>query len=121
MLYFYYRIYQQLKKVKTNSTPALNAMILLGILQGLNVLSVYGIVNYFFHISVYRIHVVLGGTVLAVLLFFSGFIFFVGRKDEIYKQYEGESKEERKRGTIYLLLYILLSIVFFFVIGETLI
>jgi hypothetical protein len=48
MKYFYYRIYKALTKVKTNNTPAFNAMILLIILQVFNSFSVFMIINYVF-------------------------------------------------------------------------
>ncbi len=121
MRYFYYRIYQQLMKVKTNNTPAINALGIFGILQMLNIGSIFGIINYFFKISLPRNQVVVCGIIFFVILFIPNFLYFFRRKDEIYKQYENETKEERQRGTIYLLLYILLSVVVFFAIGETLI
>jgi Ca2+/Na+ antiporter len=121
MRYIYFRIYQQLKKVKTNDTPAFNAMGIFGIFQMLNIASIFGIANHFIKVSLSRNQVVVCGIIFFVLLFIPNFMYFFRKKDEICKQYENETKEERRRGTVYLLLYIILSVAVFFTIGETLI
>jgi hypothetical protein len=121
MRYIYYRIFQQLKKVKSNDTPAFNALGIFVLLQGLNVLSILAVLNYFCELSLYRNQVVILGLILVVILFIPNFMYFFRKKDEICKQYENETKEERRRGTVYLLLYIILSVAVFFTIGETLI
>lgn len=121
MRYFYYRIYQQLKRVKSNDTPAFNALGIFVLLQGLNALSILAVINYFCKLSLYKNQVIFFGLILVVILFIPNFMCFFRKKDEIYKQYENETREERRRGTIYFLLYIILSVAVFFAIGETLI
>ena len=41
MKYLYYILWQLLSKIKTNDTPATNAMLLISLCQMLNILSVY--------------------------------------------------------------------------------
>jgi len=121
MRYFYYRIYQLLKKVKTNDTPAFNALLLLGLLQTINIATVLSLIKFFTKVELGKQQVVVGGLAVSFLLLIIEFKTLFHKKDEIYKQYENETKEKRRRGTVYLLLYILFSIIIFFVIGETLI
>ena len=121
MRYFYYRIYQLLKKVKTNDTPAFNALLLLGLLHTINIATVLSLIKFFTKVELGKQQVVVGGLAVSFLLLIIEFKTLFHKKDEIYKQYENETKEKRRRGTVYLLLYILFSIIIFFVIGETLI
>lgn len=120
MRYFYYRIYQQLKKVKSNDTPAFNALALLTLLQIINVLTLLAIIEYFVKIEIGKQQGIIGTLAISFLILIIEFKTLFGKRDEICKQYENETKKERKRGTIYLLLYIVLSLAFLFIVGETL-
>ncbi|PKN53200.1 MAG: hypothetical protein CVU55_03030 [Deltaproteobacteria bacterium HGW-Deltaproteobacteria-13] len=121
MRYFYYRIYQQLKKVKSNDTPAFNALALLVLVQTINIATVLSLIKVFVKIEIGKQHVVIVGLAMSFLLLIIQFKTLFGKRAEICKQYENETKEERRRSTTYLLLYIVLSVVVFFAIGETLI
>jgi len=121
MKYFYYRIYKALTKVKTNDTPALNAMLLLIILQSCNILSIFGIINYFLKIEIEKQQAMVGGLLLYVILLIPNYIYLFRKRNEIVKQYQNETKEDKTWGFIGLLLYILVSITVFFILGETII
>ena len=121
MQYFYYRIYKQLNKVKTNNTPALNAMLLLLILQSINISSVYIIANYFLKFDLNSQESIIGGVALFSALFIPNYFFLFRKQDEICKQYENETKSEKTRSIIYLVLYIIVSLIVFFTLGETII
>jgi Ca2+/Na+ antiporter len=118
MRYIYFRIFQQLKRVKTNDTPAFNALLLLVILQGLNIFTIISVVRYFINFEISKEVGLIGSLILYFLLLAIEFKTLFGKKDEICKRFANETKEERKRGTIYLLLYIVLSIIIFFVLGK---
>ena len=121
MRYFYYRIYKALTKVKTNDTPALNAMILLVVLQGFNILSVFSIINYFYKWKFDKQHSIIGGLILYIILLVPNYIYLFRKRNEIVKRYENETKEDKAWGIIYVLLYIVITITVFFVLGETIV
>ncbi|MGC3978630.1 MAG: hypothetical protein QM751_10605 [Paludibacteraceae bacterium] len=117
--YLYYRIYKQLKKVKTNDTPAFNALMFLVVLQGLNALSVIGLIDHYMKISMRKEMVIVFVITLTVLLFIPNFMYFFRRKEQIYKKYENETDKNRKKRSVFVLLYIIISLAFVFIIGET--
>jgi hypothetical protein len=120
MRYFYYRIYQQLKRVKSNDTPAFNALLLLAVLQGLNIFTAISIIRYFINFEISKNFGYSCSLVLCLTLLFVGFKTLFGKQNEICKRYENETKKERRKGTIYLLSYIILSVVLFFILGKPL-
>jgi hypothetical protein len=121
MRYFYYRIYTQLKKVKSNDTPAFNALMLLVLLQTINIATVLSLITFFLKLEIGKSQIVFGGLALTFILALFEFKTLFRDSKEICRQYENETINEKRRGTIYLLLYIVLSIGIFFVIVETLI
>lgn len=121
MRYFYYRIYKGLTKVKTNDTPALNAMILLIALQAFNILSVFGIINYFFGLEFDKQQVIIGGISLYIILLVPNYIYLFRKRNEIIKRYQNETAPQKTRGVVLLLLYIIITITVFFVLGETIV
>lgn len=121
MRYFYYRIYKGLTKVKTNDTPALNAMVLLIALQAFNILSVFGIINYFFRLELDKQQVIIGGISLYIILLVPNYIYLFRKRNEIIKRYQNETAPQKTKGVILLLLYIVITITVFFVLGETIV
>lgn len=116
MRYFYYRIYKGLTKVKTNDTPALNAMVLLIALQAFNILSVFGIINYFFRLEFDKQQVIIGGISLYIILLVPNYIYLFRKRNEIIKRYQNETAPKKTKGVILLLLYIVITITVFFVL-----
>lgn len=118
MKYFYYRIYKALKKVKTNDTPAFNAMILVVALQGMNVFSIYMLINNFLDLEFEKKQTLTMGVLLYVILLIPNYFYLFRNKEEIIKKYQDETKEDRAWGIIGLLLYIVVSMAVFFVLGK---
>jgi len=121
MRYLYYRIYQALTKVKTNDTPAFNAMLLLMILQAFNIFSVISIINYFYKVEFDKQQVFIGAMSLFIIILIPNYIFFYRKRDAIIKRYQNETKEDKKWGIIGLLFYIVVSLAVFFILGETIV
>lgn len=119
MKYFYYRIYKALTKLKTNKTPAFNAMILVVALQGMNIFSVYMLINYFLNLEFENKQTVTMGLSLYIILLIPNYFYLFRKKEKIMRKYQNETKEDRTWGIIGLLLYIIVSITVFFVLGET--
>jgi hypothetical protein len=119
MRYFYYRIYQLLKQVKSNNTPALNALLLLGLIQTINIATILSIIKIFTKIEIGKQQITIGGLAISIILLITEFKTLFRKKDEIFEQYKNETKEEIQRGTVCILLYIIISVAIFFVIVET--
>jgi len=117
----YFRIYSALKRVRTNDTPAFNAMILFMCLQSMNISSIFGIINYYLKIDFTRQQAIYSSIVIFILLFIPNFKFFFGKLDIIKNKYQNESNSKRTMSNFYLIIYVLISLVIFFVIGETLV
>jgi len=120
MKYIYLRIYQILKRVKTNDTPALNSLILFVALQAFNILSLIAICNFFKFLRLDKNQTIIFGLSLYTFLLVPNYFFLYRKLEIIIKKYSNEPKEKRQRGSILVISYILLSIIFFFVIGENL-
>jgi hypothetical protein len=119
MKYYYYRIYKALTKVKTNTTPALNAMVLIIILQMFNISAMYDLVNHYYNLKLNFQHPVIDGILSFAIILIPNYFYLFRNLDKILKRYQNETKEDRIWGTIGLLLYVVISITVFFVTGET--
>lgn len=120
MRYFYYKIYKLLLNKDNTNDPVLHALVLLIVLQGLNVYSIIDIIDYFVKLEIYSNLNVLCGLILFVTLLVPNYIYIFRNHNEIIKRYKNEAREDRIWGFIGLLLYVLVSITVFFVLGETL-
>ncbi len=118
MKYFYYRIYKALKKVRTNDTPAFNAMILVVALQGMNIFSIYMLINYFLNLEFEKKQTLTMGVFVYIILLIPNYFYLFRNREEIMKKYQDETKENRIWGIIGLFLYIAVSITIFFVLGK---
>jgi hypothetical protein len=114
MRYFYFRIYQHLKKVKTNDTPALNAMLLLALWQGLTLESLISLIV---KVNLTKQETIFQAIILAVVVLILDYQLIYRKREVIYKQYKLETLQERKKGTTVLLAYII-GTVLLFIIGE---
>jgi hypothetical protein len=121
MRYFYYRIYKILTKVKTNNTPAFNAMVLIVTLQGLNIFSAFMAINYFFKWEFDKQQIIICGLSLYIILLIPNYLYLFSKRDKIIRKYQNETKEDTTWGIVGLLLYIVVSIIVFFVLGETIV
>jgi len=121
MKYCYYRIYQLIKKVKTNDTPAFSALLLLVLVQTINIATILSLIKYFTKIEFLKQNIVIGGLAISFLFLGVEFKVLFGKINSICKKYENETKAERQKGSIYVISYILLSLIFLFVVGETLV
>ena len=117
MKYFYYRIYKALKKVRTNDTPAFNAMILVVALQGMNIFSIHMLIKHFVSLEFEKIPTLTMGMLVYIILLIPNYFYLFRNREEIMKKYQDETKGERTWGIIGLLFYIVVSITVFFVLG----
>jgi hypothetical protein len=109
----YYRLYELLKKVKTNDNPGFNAFIGISFFQCMNILTLGGVTNYFLNLDISKSSAVYSGIFLYVSLTAVNFFILFRKKEEITKKYEQLPIERQGKGKLYFWLYALITIVLF--------
>jgi len=119
----YYWMYMTLRKIKTNDTPAFNASLLICILQMANIGTVCIIGAYLFKIDTLtdRITAVYIGLGLYIFLFVINYFLLYAQRELILERYQDLLPKRKTKGQIYFWLYVLLSLVIFFVAGINLV
>lgn len=111
----YFLLYTDFKKIKTNDTPAYNALIALVILQGMNFLTLVAIVNYFLSVTFYKNDVIYLGLIIFFLLLLLNYLFIYRNKNDIEIKYENILESKRQ---LYLWLYIAISVALFIFVTK---
>ena len=121
MKYLYYKIYQSLRRVKTNDMPATNAMLLISGIEGVNILTILLILNHFlntkFSFSATD-EIFLFALALGLVLFTLNYFLLYKKREEICKQYKNQNKTQSIIGFILLLIYIIGSFILVYYIGT---
>jgi len=120
MKYLYYTLWQLFKKIKTNDTPATNAMIFISLCQMLNLFAVY---VFFILIANKEIIALPKSTVLiysastgSIVLLINYFVLYKGR-EALDNKYKNETKKQKCTGRVFLGLYFLGSTFLAFYLG----
>lgn len=108
MRYIFYTYWKLLKLIRTNDTPATNALILLSVCQLLNlqatyfILSLYADVDLINHSnSAILFYIILIGSILILLNYF----FIYRRRELLANKYKNETKNQKAFRRILVLLY----------------
>ena len=117
----YYWMYMTLRKIKTNDMPAFNAYILICLLQIFNIATIATIINYFLNINIGKDIAGYGGLGLAFIMAITNRFILYNKREIIFKQYDNLPIDRRTKGQIYFWLYLVLSIVIFFVVIANLV
>jgi multisubunit Na+/H+ antiporter MnhB subunit len=98
-------------------------MLLIISLQAINILSAFGIIKYFFFYDMEfsKRATTIEALSLYIILLVPNYYFLYRKRDEILKRYENETKEDKTWGIINVILYIVITITVFFVLGETIV
>jgi hypothetical protein len=116
----YYWMATQLSKIKSNNNPLLNAYFLIVIFQSFNCGTLFLIVNYFTKVHfVKNAHVYIGVSLTSLLCIINYFLLYAKRKI-IFEKYDNLSPKRRTKGLFCFWLYVLLSIIVFFVAAANL-
>jgi len=109
---FYY-----LRSIKTNDTPAFNAYLLISLLQGLNIESIYIIVAYIFRFSYTpnKNIIIYIGLSLSIALFIINYFLLFAQRKNIFDKYELLSQKIKSKRMIYFWAYVTISVIIFFV------
>ena len=106
----YYRLYELLNKVKTNDNPGFNAFIGISFFQGINILTLVRIANFFFALDISKDTAIYSGIFIYVSLTAVNFFSLFRTRKEIIKKFEKLPIERQSKGKLYLWLYILITI-----------
>jgi hypothetical protein len=109
----YYWTYSILKNIKTNDNPEFNAFLGISSFQCLNILSIFGIINYFFVFDIPKNIVIYCGIILFVSITVTNYFSIFSKRDEVKKKYEKFDIARRRKGQLFLLLYVLVTLVLF--------
>jgi hypothetical protein len=121
MKYLYFKLYYCLKKVKTNDSPATNAMILLSMIHMANIATIQILFNYFFSIKIKLVsknEVIMFAVSAGLVIYIINYFLLYKKRDEIYEKYKNESKYKKVLGYIVLVLYAIGSSIILYYFGS---
>jgi hypothetical protein len=116
--YLYYRIYLNIKKVKTNNLPAFTAYLFLVFFQTMNALCLFSGIANFLIFSISRNEVYIICLLVSGLLFYVNGKYILSKHKQICEKYEKESPDKKIIGTFLIIGYLILSISFVVVISK---
>ena len=94
--------------MKTNDTPAMNAMFMISVCQIANIFTIFIIINHFAKITLEtRSDIIVLATILILTLFLSDYFLLYKNLNKLCIRYENEVENKKLIGTIFLLTYIL--------------
>lgn len=108
MRYLYYKLYQCLKKVKTNDTPATNAMILLSMIHSLNIAFVQVLLNHFFNLKfklASKNEIIAFAISLGLIIYIINYFHLYKKREEICEKFKNETAMQSIIGYFVLILY----------------
>jgi len=117
----YYWTYSILKKIKTNDNPEFNAFLGISSFQYLNVASLFGVANYFLVLNTTKNLVILVSILVLAAIAIVNYYSFFSKRDTIKKKFEKFSPSRRMKGQIFLLLYVLTTLILFIYVLANLI
>lgn len=117
MNYFYFIIFLNLKKIRTNTTPGYNALLFLAVLNTVNVFSILPFFNFFFRNRIAENNYKVVPVIIFAIVFFVDYYFIYNKHEKIYNKYIKETRKQRVNGYILFVFYVIFT-VFFFVISK---
>lgn len=114
MRYLYFKLYQLFRKVKTNITPATNAMILMSVFQTINLLTLLYLLEHYYDINFsFKINSELDifPVFVCIPLYGINYLFLYKYREEIWQRYINESQIKNIFGIIVLCLYFIISFI----------
>ena len=82
---FYYWIYHYLSKLNRTKTPGIDAILFIGILQLLNIISIGRLVYHFTNFKITKDVAIYVGLILAAFLFGLNYFYLFKGKEEIFQ------------------------------------
>lgn len=110
MKYLYYKLWQDFRRVKTNDTPATNAMIMISVFNGINIITLMILADYFLQIQKYtvsRSEIYTFSTILGLSVMGINYFLLYKKRDAITEKYKGESKTMSRIGFFLVYFYMI--------------
>jgi Kef-type K+ transport system membrane component KefB len=108
----YYWLVKILMTIKTNDTPRFNAFIGISFFQGINVLSLIGILNSFLKLNISRNIAVFTGLFVWIGVSLFNFVYLFLNSESIIEAFD--SKPKRTTGKALLIIYMIATLIIFF-------
>ena len=108
MKYLYYTLWQLLKLIRTNDTPATNAMLLISVCQMLNLLTAYFFINFYANVTgviLQKTTIVIICTAIGSIVYLINYFFLYKRREALDNKFRNETGKQRTTGRIVLGLY----------------
>ena len=108
MKYLYYHLWQLLKLIKTNDTPATNAMLLISVCQLLNFLTAYFFINNYAIVTIaipQRRTIVIVCVVIVLMVYLINYYFLYRGRELLDNKYGSKSGKQKTAGKIVFVLY----------------
>jgi hypothetical protein len=109
----YFWLSELLERVRTNDNPNLSAYIGISFFQCMNILTIYGIINYFFTFNISKSIAIYLSILIYVIISVFNYFYLLRKRDEIEKKFEEYSIGKQRKGKLFLWTYISLTIVIF--------
>lgn len=108
MKYIYYTVYRHFSNVKSNDTPAFNAMVFISMLEGANVMTLLLFVPDEYKFSFQsRNQIIFYGIIIGLTIMTINYYTLIKPLPELKIKYKNESDTRKTVGTILLLSYII--------------
>lgn len=118
MKYLYYTLYRHFSNVKSNDTPAFNAMVLISALQAVNIQTLLLLftpkIRFNFQT---KNQVVTYAVIIGISLFVLNFFLLIKKLPELKNKYKNESLMHKNIGTGLLLFYIIATVLSIYLIS----
>ncbi len=119
MKYLYFKLWQNLKRVKTNDMPATNAIFLISMVIFANIATIHVLLNQILTINLNlgsKNAIILFAISLGLSIMILNYFLLYKKRDQISERYKNESKTQSRIGNILLILYALgsFALVYFF-------
>jgi len=119
MKYLYFKLWQNLKRIKTNDMPATNAIFLISMVIFANIATIHVLLNQILTINLNlgsKNAIILFAISLCLSIMILNYFLLYKKRDQISERYKNESKTQSRIGNILLILYALgsFALVYFF-------
>ena len=98
---------------RNNSNPAFDAFLLISVLGCMNILSFWGIINYYLEIKVSKNIGIISGISLYIFMTVVNFLLLYRNRKKIIDNYAQFDLKDLKKGKLYSMIYLLTSIAIF--------
>jgi len=109
----YYWLYKLSLKRRNNNDSVFDAFLGISFFQGMNILTLLGVVNYFLALDISKNNSIYLGIFIYVITTFINYFSLFRLRNAIINKYEELPRERRNKGKLFFLLYCLLTIVLF--------